>query len=258
MDGAPADPILASFRTALSEIYGALLERAVLFGSRARGVARPDSDYDVAVFLTSLPDRWAELDRLADLRVRFLDETGAFFDAMPYLITAYRDATPLRNPARGVGVLTPQAAHFLDKARKLLGDADIMLAAGLNDAAGRTAYLAGFHAAQALIFERVGKVLKSHAGVQIEFLRMTKGDPTVVGELRAFLSRTYNLKAIADYETGPGSEISPERATEAIAAGKRFVAHLLIWSQPRQRSRGLANKLPSAGSCWASGDFLAG
>jgi uncharacterized protein (UPF0332 family) len=114
----------------------------------------------------------------------------------------------------------------LDKARKLLGDADIMLAAGLNDAAGRTAYLAGFHAPQALIFERVGKVFKSHAGVQTEFLRLTKGDPTVVGEPRAFLSRTYNLKAIADYETGPGSEISPERATEAIAAGKRFVAHL--------------------------------
>jgi predicted nucleotidyltransferase len=104
MDGAPADPILASFRAALGEIYGALLERAVLFGSRARGAARPDSDYDVAVFLTSLPDRWAELDRLADLRVRFLDETGAFFDAMPYLTIAYRDATPLMHEIRREGL----------------------------------------------------------------------------------------------------------------------------------------------------------
>src|SRR5215470_1667194 len=73
------DPILTRFRAALDEIYGARLARVVLFGSRARGEARPDSDYDVAVFLKSLPDRWTELDRLADLRVRFIDDTGAFF-----------------------------------------------------------------------------------------------------------------------------------------------------------------------------------
>src|SRR5216684_7065417 len=97
------DPILTRFRAALDEIYGARLARVVLFGSRARGEARPDSDYDVAVFLDVLPDRWAELDRLADLRVRFLDETGAFFDAKPYLATAYRDATPLMHEIRHEG-----------------------------------------------------------------------------------------------------------------------------------------------------------
>ena len=58
------DPVLARFRRALDEMYGNQLDRVVLFGSRARGDARPDSDYDVAVFLKSLPDRWAELDRL--------------------------------------------------------------------------------------------------------------------------------------------------------------------------------------------------
>jgi uncharacterized protein (UPF0332 family) len=122
--------------------------------------------------------------------------------------------------------LTPEAARFLEKADKLLTDADTMLRAGLNDAAGRTAYLAGFHSAQAFIFERVGKIFKSHRGVQTEFLRLTKDDLRIPVEARRFLSRTYNLKAIADYETGPGSEISVERATEAVAAGKRFVAQL--------------------------------
>jgi len=101
-----------------------------------------------------------------------------------------------------------------------------MLAVALNEAAGRTAYLAGFHAAQAFLFERDGKILKSHRGVQAAFLRLTKDDARVAGELRAFLSRSYNLKAIADYETGPGSEISHERAAAAIEAGKRFVALL--------------------------------
>src|SRR2546430_14702389 len=99
-----ADPVLRRFRAAIDEIYGERLERVVLFGSRARGEARPDSDYDLAVFLTALPDRWLEMDRLADLRVRFLDETGAFFYAKPYLSTAYPDAPPLMHEIRRGGL----------------------------------------------------------------------------------------------------------------------------------------------------------
>ena len=58
----------------------------------------------LAVFLSALPDRWAELDRVADLRARFLDETGAFFDAKPYPATAWRDATPLMHEIRRDGL----------------------------------------------------------------------------------------------------------------------------------------------------------
>jgi uncharacterized protein len=43
-DNPQADPILTRFRAALGEVYGARLERAVLYGSRARGDHRPDSD----------------------------------------------------------------------------------------------------------------------------------------------------------------------------------------------------------------------
>jgi len=100
----PNDPILVRFRAAVDEIYGNRLERVVLFGSRARGDAREDSDYDVAIFLKSLPDKWAELDRLANLRVRFLDETGAFFDAKPYPATAYRERSPLMHEIRREGI----------------------------------------------------------------------------------------------------------------------------------------------------------
>jgi len=98
------DPILTRFRAALGELYGDRLARVVLYGSRARGDARTDSDYDVAVFLKSLPDRWQELHRLADLRVQFLDDTGAFFDAKPYPTTAYRDASPLMHEIRRDGL----------------------------------------------------------------------------------------------------------------------------------------------------------
>jgi predicted nucleotidyltransferase len=90
-----SDPVLASYRATLAEVYGDRLDSVVLFGSRARGDARPDSDYDIAVFLTDITDRWAELDRLANLGVRFQDDTGALIDAKPYPSTAYRDDSPL-------------------------------------------------------------------------------------------------------------------------------------------------------------------
>ena len=51
------DPVLARVRAALNQIYGDRIKRVVLFGSRAWGDARPDSDYDVAVFLDLMPDR---------------------------------------------------------------------------------------------------------------------------------------------------------------------------------------------------------
>jgi predicted nucleotidyltransferase len=98
------DVVLSRFRAALDEIYGSRLDRVVLFGSRARGDATGDSDYDVAVFLKVMPDRWAELRRLADLRVTFLDETGAFFDAKPYAATAYDERTPLMWDIRREGL----------------------------------------------------------------------------------------------------------------------------------------------------------
>jgi uncharacterized protein (UPF0332 family) len=94
------------------------------------------------------------------------------------------------------------------------------------DEAGREAYLAGYHAALALISERTGHTVKSHGGAKTEFHRLVRGDPRIDDELRAFLGFTYNLKAIADYQTGPGSKVSPELATEAIETAKRFVAKI--------------------------------
>lgn len=116
-----------------------------------------------------------------------------------------------------------QTGAFLDKSRELLDQADTMLGVNLNEVAGRTAYLAGLHAAQALIFERTGMIITLHRGVQNELQRLTKDKPRFDLELRAFLGRTYNLKAIADYETGPGSHISTETARDAIETACRFV-----------------------------------
>jgi hypothetical protein len=52
---------------------------------------------------------------------------------------------------------------------------------------------------------------------------VVRNDPRVDDQIRAFLGRTYDLKAIADYETGPGSHISAEKAREAVDSAHRFV-----------------------------------
>jgi predicted nucleotidyltransferase len=85
------DPILERFRAAVTEIYGDRLERVVLFGSRARGDAVPDSDYDVAMFLRGMPDRGAELKRLAEVVTDILYSDGRFIHAMPWAAETYND-----------------------------------------------------------------------------------------------------------------------------------------------------------------------
>lgn len=41
------------------------------------------------------------------------------------------------------------------------------------------------------------------AECKTEFLRLTQFEADLNPDLRAFPSRAYNLKAVADYETGP-------------------------------------------------------
>ena len=119
--------------------------------------------------------------------------------------------------------MNAETADFLERARDMLARADVMRGAELYSDAGRAAYLGAFHAAQALVFARLGKVFKTHSGVHAEFARLTLANEAFDRRLRGFLSRSYDLKVVADYEGGPANRIAPEDAGEAILESRRFI-----------------------------------
>ena len=98
------DPVLAKFRAALRKLYGPRIERVVLFGSRARGDARRDSDYDIAIFLRDLDNRDREVDLLAELQDKVMADTDPFIDAIPFPAGAWAARTTFMHELRREGV----------------------------------------------------------------------------------------------------------------------------------------------------------
>ncbi|MBV9250084.1 MAG: nucleotidyltransferase domain-containing protein [Acetobacteraceae bacterium] len=98
------DPVLARFRAAVAEAYGARVERIVLYGSRARGDHKPDSDYDIAVFIKDPGSFYDESDRLAAITTDILEDTGAVISAMPFPAGGYRERTGFMHELRRHGL----------------------------------------------------------------------------------------------------------------------------------------------------------
>ena len=98
------DPVLVRFRQMLAEVYGSRLERVMLFGSRARGDARPDSDYDVAVFLRDPESFNTEAARLAVIGTNILHDMGAVINPMHFQAGGYRKRTGFMAEVRHDGV----------------------------------------------------------------------------------------------------------------------------------------------------------
>ncbi len=103
MSTATLDPVLRRFRAALDEIYGDRIERVVLYGSRARGDAHDESDYDVAVFLHSFDTLWIEAGRIAPIVTDIAAESGQVIDFLPYPARAYLNMTPFMRNVRHDG-----------------------------------------------------------------------------------------------------------------------------------------------------------
>lgn len=118
--------------------------------------------------------------------------------------------------------MRPEAARALDKDRECLADATLYQPL-VPRIAGREAYLAAFHAAEALLFERTGKIAKTHRGLRAQFALLSRDEARIDPSLSEFLDRAYELKSMADYGTGVEANISAESAASAVATAARFV-----------------------------------
>jgi uncharacterized protein (UPF0332 family) len=72
-----------------------------------------------------------------------------------------------------------------------------------------------------LILVRLNMTAKTHRGVQRLFSKLANDDPQLA-DLALFLSQSYNLKAVADYELGPGAGVPLDRARAAIETAAQF------------------------------------
>ena len=119
--------------------------------------------------------------------------------------------------------MTPEAENYLIKARDDLKDARKIVAIGLATVAARTAYYAAFHAAEAFIIDRTGKVVKTHSGVRSEFARLAKDTPGIDLKFTIFLAKAYMYKEIGDYGVGLDAGVSLDAANDAIVMAEQFI-----------------------------------
>lgn len=123
--------------------------------------------------------------------------------------------------------MTPETADHLAKAREYLSKArNFLEVMHYSDEAARAAYLAGFHAAQALIFARTGRIAKSHSGLRSTFARLTKDEPRIDRKFTRFLARAYSFKEVTDYGIGPHAVVTSAEAQQMIEIATELVDRL--------------------------------
>ncbi len=75
--------MLPEIKSRLEEAYGQRLRGVVLYGSQARGDARPDSDIDILVLLDGPVQDWVDLRRATDAIYPLILQHGVIIDAHP-------------------------------------------------------------------------------------------------------------------------------------------------------------------------------
>jgi len=185
------------------------VERIVLFGSRARGEARDESDWDFAVFLDHEPtqgdeDHLSEVTDPFGLQVQSLMFAGDRWLAKDELACNIREqGLIIYGPDQVPMIERPVLEHARDalaKAERFAAQAEQALPQAYETVV-HNSYYALFHAARAALFAVEGTASTNHGRVVETFARMVKRDE--LGAVATGCSRTlkqaYKLRAQADY-----------------------------------------------------------
>ena len=100
-----ARELLPEIKSRLQEAYGERLRGVVLYGSQARGDARPDSDIDILVLLDGPVQDWVDLRRATDAVYPLILQHSIIIDAHPVDAQLFeREESPLFTLAHQEGV----------------------------------------------------------------------------------------------------------------------------------------------------------
>jgi uncharacterized protein (UPF0332 family)/predicted nucleotidyltransferase len=235
------DPKLDRIAAALRETFGPRLTSALLFGSRARGDHRADSDYDVAVFLEG-HEALKDGQQLDALTRSLSAPESPRLQLMSFSADGLARRTTLMFNIRNEGVplpglawpkviapsiapddnpMKPETSDLLEKADRHLARARRMLGYGEPESGGRDAYYAALFAARALIFEERAIAPKTHDGAKTLFHDIAVRTGRIPQGLNAILDEGYKIKSMVDYDTrDPDSDY----ATEYVSRSADFVA----------------------------------
>jgi predicted nucleotidyltransferase len=101
----PVQEALADAKSALEEIYGDRLKRLIVYGSQARGEARPDSDVDLMIVLGGKVRPDEEAQRTSRLVIRLASEYGVALSPLHLSEENFERDRPLPRAARREGVV---------------------------------------------------------------------------------------------------------------------------------------------------------
>lgn len=119
--------------------------------------------------------------------------------------------------------MTSEAERALATARRHLNDARAIATLGITYIAGREAYLAAYHAAEAFLHHRTGRIAKTRRGLRTEFARLARTEPGIDPAFVRFLANAYEIKSVADYGAEPGANVSMKDAQATIETAGRFI-----------------------------------
>ncbi len=237
---APLRLLLHDAQAALLDLYGPWLDQLILFGSRARGDHRPDSDVDVLVVLD---DQWDGLDpakrralreRHAEISFDLLlkhemllsfivvDRHRLIANQDPLFWNVHEEGIPIFSFRAMIESLMEQAKAYLEDAALLMEERQRVRPAM------HLSYYAMFYAAKAATITQ-GIQAKSHSGLIQQFgLRLVSQGPIepIYGR---YLSQAFDARQAATYDLETtlsleDAQIQLDHATQFVARIERYLS----------------------------------
>lgn len=119
--------------------------------------------------------------------------------------------------------MTPEVAAYLGKAAEALADARKIMTIPLPKVGARSAYYVAFHATEALLLARTGRIAKTHTGLRTALAQLLRDGGADDRALLTFLARGYKYKELSDYGIGQAADISEEEAVGLIDGASAFL-----------------------------------